>query len=244
MIKKTMIFCVLMLIASFNALAHDIWVEKQDGKLIVLYGHAEKNKLEPIEPAKIKEAKGFDKNGKDVTVKLVQDKDSLSISPAKEVAAVTLFVDNGFFVKTTEGWKHGISKREAKKYIESMQYIESIHSMKFSKTLFGWNSRFSEPIGMRLEIVPLKNPFDVKIGEPLPIKVLFGGKLFASAPIKVTGYGKETATELVTNKEGIADVVIEKHGIQIITVRYKIPLKDNPDADFLSLSAAMTFEVK
>jgi nickel transport protein len=243
MFRTTMIVIFTVCIFCSSVFAHNIWVEKKDGKFVVLYGHVDKNKFEPIEPAKVKETKGFDKNGKDLTVKIVQDKDRLSISPAKDLAAVTLLFDGGFVVKTTEGYKH-ISKREAKEYVESMQYIESIHSMEFSKTLFAWNSRFSEPLGMRFEIVPLKNPFDVKIGGPLPIKVLFGGKPFAGASIKVKGYGKETATELVANKEGIAEVVIEKPGVQIITASYKIPLKDNPDADFLSLSTAMTFEMK
>lgn len=216
--------------------AHDIWVEKKDGKFLVLYGHADKNKFESIEPAKIKEVKGFDKNGKDVTVKIEQDKDSLSISPAKEVAAIELFFDGGYWVKTTEGYKN-ISKREAKEYIESMQ------SIKYSKTLFTWNRTFSEPFGMRFEIVPLKNPFDVKKGKLLPIKVLFEGKPLEGAAIKVVVYGKETATELTTNKEGTANITIEK-GIQIVSARHKIPMKDNPDADNLSLGTALTFEAK
>ncbi|MEW6001170.1 MAG: DUF4198 domain-containing protein [Nitrospirota bacterium] len=216
--------------------AHDIWVEKQDGKLIILYGHVDKNKFESIEPAKIKEVKGFDKNGKDMRVKIEQNKDSLSISPAKEVAAIELFFDGGYWVKTTEGYKN-ISKREAKEYIESM------HSIKYGKSLFSWNRKFVEPFGMRFEIIPLKNPFEIKKGKVLPIKVLFEGKPLEGASIKLSGYGKET-TELVTNKNGTADIVIEKAGIQIITARHKIPLKDNPDADNLSLGTALTFEVK
>ena len=169
MLRTAMIIIFVVCIFCSSVFAHDIWVEKKDGNVVVLYGHVDKNKFEPIEPAKVNEVKGFDKNGKDLTVKIVQDKDRLSISSAKDPAAVTLLFDGGFLVKTTEGYKH-ISKREAKEYIDSMQYIESMHSMKFSKTLFGWNSRFSEPIGMRFEIVPLKNPFAVKIGEPLSNK--------------------------------------------------------------------------
>jgi nickel transport protein len=237
MFRTAMIIIFVVLIFCSSVFAHDIWVEKKDGKFVVLYGHVDKNKFEPIEPAKIKEAKGFDKNGKDVAVKIVQDKDILSIAPAKDLAAVTLFFDGGFSVKTTEGNKH-VSKREVK------EYISSSHSVKYDKTLFGWNKKFSEPLGMRLEIVPTKNPFNIKKGQVLPVKVLFEGKPLEGATVKVKAYGKESATELITNKEGMADIVIEKAGIQIIAARHKIPLKDNPDADDLSIGTALTFETK
>ena len=227
------VLMVFMFLSSVSG--HDIWVERQEGKLVVLYGHADKNKFDPIEPAKIKEVKGFDNNGRDVTVKILQDKNSLSVSPTKGVAAIALFFDGGFLVKTTDGYKH-ISKREAKEYIESMQ------SMKFGKSLFSWNRRFAEPFGMRFELVPLKNPFDVKKGEALPIKVLFEGKPLEGATVRIQGYDGRRS-ELLSNKEGMANIVIEK-GMQIITARHKVPLKDNPDADTLSLGTAMTFEVK
>jgi len=237
MFRTAMIIIFTVCIFCSSVFAHDIWVEKKDGKLVVLYGHADKNKFESIEPAKIKEINGFDKNGKKMSVKIVQDKDILSIVPAKDLAAVTLFFDGGFFVKTTDGYKH-VSKREVK------EYIESSHSVKYDKTLFGWNKKFSKPLGMRLEIVPAKNPFDIKKGQAFPVKVLFEGKPLEGAKIKVKANGKESPTELVTNKEGTADIVIEKAGIQKIATRHKIPLKDNPDADDLSIGTALTFETK
>jgi nickel transport protein len=237
MFRTAMIIIFTVCLFCSSVFAHDIWVEKQDGKLVVLYGHVDKNKFETIEPAKIKEAKGFDKNGKDVPVKIVQDKDSLSIASVKDPAAVTLFFDGGYWVKTTDGYKN-VSKREVKEYIESM------HSVKYDKTLFGWNKKFSEPLGMRLEIVPTKNPFNIKKGQVLQVKVLFEGKPLEGAKINLKAYGKESATELITNKEGMADIVIEKAGIQIITARHKISLKDNPDADDLSIGTALTFETK
>jgi len=236
MFRTAMIIIFVVCIFCSSVFAHDIWVEKKDGKLVVLYGHADK-KIEPIELAKIKEAKGFDKNGKDVRVKIVQNKDSLSVASAKDLAAFTLFFDGGFVVKTTDGYKH-VSKREVKEYIESMHWI------KYDKTIFGWNKKFSKPLGMRLEIVPIKNPFDIKKGQALPVKVLFEGKPLEGAKIKVKANGKESATELITNKEGMADIVIENAGIQKIATRHKIPLKDNPDADDLSIGTALTFETK
>jgi nickel transport protein len=236
MFRTAMIIIFAVCIFCSSALAHDIWVEKKDGKVVVLYGHADKNKFESIEPAKIKEAKGFDKNGKDVAVKIVQDKGILSIAPAKDLAAVTLFFDGGFSVKTTEGYKH-VSKREVKEYIESM------HSIKYDKTLFGWNKKFSKPLGMRLEIVPAKNPFDIKKGQALPVQVLFEGKPLVGATVRAQDYDGRRS-ELLSDKEGMANIVIEKAGIQIISARHKVPLKDNPDADKLSLGTALTFETK
>jgi len=243
MYKRIMFSMLLVLLFSCPIYAHDAWVEKRDGEIVVLYGHAEDHRFDPYDPAKVKEARGFDRDGKDVTVKIVKGKDRASISPEKEVTAITIFFDNGYWVKTPERWR-SISKREAKKYIEAGKYIESMYVRKFGKTLFGWNDRFSKPLGMGFEIVPLKNPFGVKTGGSLPIKVLYEGKPLEGAKIKVMGHGRKSAPNLVTDKEGMIDIAVEKTGIHIISARHRIPLKDDPDADFLVFRTTLTFEVK
>ncbi|MDP3012804.1 MAG: DUF4198 domain-containing protein, partial [Candidatus Subteraquimicrobiales bacterium] len=111
--------------------------------------------------------------------------------------------------------------------------------------MVGPSDVFSKPIGLRLEIIPPKNPFAIKIGETLPIKVLFEGKPLEGSTIKAgCTYERKLKEYPATDKNGVANVVIEKSGNQIIATSYKTPLKDDPDADILSISTNMTFEVK
>ncbi|WP_435546944.1 DUF4198 domain-containing protein [Desulfobacterium sp. N47] len=153
----------------------------------------------------------------------------------------SIFFDGGYGVKTTEGWKR-LTKREAK---GNFEIIESFRSQKYSKTMLSPSDVSSKPLGLRLEIVPQKNPFAIKVGETLPIKALFEGKPLQGATIKAgCTYERKLKEYQATDKDGIANIVIEKSGNQIIATSYKTPLKDDPDADTLSLSTNIVFEVK
>lgn len=224
--------CFLML---SNANAHDAWIVKDGKAFAVVYGHGDK--LDPYSFEKVKEVKAFDLAGKEIPVELKKHSDKVIIVPAKELSVLTLFFDNGFWLKTTDGWKN-ISKKEAK----GMQLVEpAVHSLKYSKSLTQWTERITKPFGMRLEIVPLKNPLMLKVGSILPIMAYFDGKPIEGASINAGGYHKE---DMKTDKNGMAEVKIESAGFQIIAAGIKIPLKDNPNADVLSLSANITFDVK
>ncbi len=226
------IFCILVLVVPFNVWSHHVWLEKIGNDFVVLYGHGDKT--DPYDPAKVKEAKAYDKAGKEIAVQVKRREKDAIILPETEPAMISVFFDNGYWLKTTDGWKN-ISKKMVKEYLESVQ------SLKYSKAVLSSSNTVTQPAGMRFEIVPFKNPLAIKVGEKLPIKVFFEGKPLEGASIYVGGGHKETTR---TNKEGIANVIIEKLGKQIIAASCKIPLKDNQDADFLSFTTALTWEVK
>lgn len=239
MLKKIGLSILFLILLSQPIFAHDVWMEKRNGDLGILYGHG--FKLDPYDPSQIREVKGFDSKGKSVEVEIVERKESALISPKRDAATISILFDGGYRVKTTDGWKK-ITKREA---LGKFEIIESLRTLKYSKAMVGPSDVFSKPIGLRLEIVPQKNPFVIKIGETLPIKVLFEGKPLEGATIKAGCTHERKLKEYpATDKGGIANIVIEKRGNQIIGASYKTPLKDDPDADTLSLSTNITFEVK
>jgi len=239
MCKKIVLSFLFFALIIQPVFAHDVWMEKRNGDFGVLYGHG--FKLDPYDPEKIKDAKGFDSKGKAVEVMIVKRKESALISPKGEAATISIFFDGGYGVKTTEGWKK-LTKREAK---GNFEIVESSRSQKYSKAMLSPSAVSSKPLGLRLEIVPQKNPFAIKVGETLPIKVLFEGKPLGGAIIKAgCTYEREVKEYPATDKNGIANVVIEKGCNQIIKASYKTALKDDPDADLLSISTNITFEVK
>lgn len=212
--------------------AHDAWLERSGEKFVVVYGHLENR--EEYQVSKVKEVKAFDMVGKGKSLVVKEEDGKAFLSPPKDTMMITMVFDNGFWVKRSDGWKN-ISKREAK------DYLESSHSIKFSKHLIGWSPAFMKPVGLRMEIVPLKDPFALKTGDALPIKVLFEGKPLTGAVISTNGMHN---VEMKTNHKGVVEVPITQAGFQLISASYKIPMKDNLDADVLSLSANLTFSVK
>jgi nickel transport protein len=236
MFRTFFLLFVLLLFSLQQASAHDAWFVPKDGGLTVVYGHGEK--LEPYDPAKVKDAKGYDSKGQASVVQIVSEKEGASIASKEKAAIVTALFDGGYGVKTTDGWKK-TTKREAQgKY----SIVEALKSQKYSKALLTPCEAVSKPVGLAFEIVPGKDPFAVKPGEVLPIKVLLDGKPVEGAVIK-DGHS-ESKDKLKSDKDGLASVVIQKPGLQIISAGYNTPLKDDPDADVLSLSSSLTFEAK
>lgn len=235
MLKKMLVFLLLAVLAAPAAWAHNAWVEKTDEGYVVLYGHGERH--DPYKPEYVKEAKAYDASGAELGLKVTKRAADVLLSPSKAPAVITLVFDSGYYVKTPEGSKK-ISKRQAKK--AKLDVLASVKSIKYSKNFWQWGDRFKRPLGEKMEIVPLKNPLALKVGQTLPIQALYKGKPLVGAAVRVEGEKEE----MKTDKDGKAEVPIRKSGQNLVKVSLKIPTPHDPDADTLSQSACITFEVK
>ncbi|MBU4446983.1 MAG: DUF4198 domain-containing protein [Proteobacteria bacterium] len=233
--KKCLLFILALTLLSASALyAHDTWVAKEGDAFVVMNGHHGKG--EPYKPAYVKGAKAYDASGKEIAVTLKPQDTRVLLTPAKEPALVTVIYAPGAWVKTPEGWKN-LSKREAK----NVNVIESGEWVKNVKHIYLWNERFSKPLGAKMEIVPLKNPLALKVGETLPLEVFYEGKPLAGAAVKAAGVGKD---ELKTDRNGRAEVPIKEKGLNLVVVTRKTTTPNNPDSDILYEAAHIAFEVK
>ncbi len=116
-----------------------------------------------------------------------------------------------------------------------------VPSEKYGKAIVVVNNKntenLSSPLGHRIEIIPLKNPRDVRAGEDFPVKILFEGKpLSTYVYATYAGYWSESEPFPVITKSdqnGNAYIKITKPGLWMVVCNHKI--------DF---SASLTFEIK
>jgi len=230
-ITKLIIFCLLTaaILTVGVASAHDYWIEKKGSSYIILYGHGEQRT--EYDPAAVKKITVFNADGKPVEFRKDMQGKVLMIQPAGSAAVIIVQLDSGYWSKTIYGWKN-LPKRKASRV------VEALHSYHYSKSIISWGESVRQPTtGIKLDIVPKNNPFDLKAGEALPLIVYFGGKPLAGATIE--GDHEKVA---VTDKDGAAKVPLKK-GRQLLTVERKEPIKGDPDADFMSVTTTLTFEV-
>jgi len=231
--KRILIFTLAFLfVFSASGFAHDFWVEKSGATLKVVYGHG--GQRLPYDPSSIKEVRGLDVQGKEIPVEIDRKKDHALLVPKGQASAIGMTVDDGFWCKTIMGLKK-MSKREAGKRV-----IESYQAMDCSKAVLAWGEGAAKPLGLKLEIVPLQNVFEIKAGQKLSVKVLLEGEPLAHVEVESVEHTKTAKTD----GKGVAEVPISGQGLQVITARHKIPLKGNPDADALKLTATLTFGEK
>lgn len=151
----------------------------------------------------------------------------------------------GFFSKTTEGYKN-----QSKKGLKNV--LQCSYSGGYAKAIInvgeeGGGTVASKPLGHTLEIVPLKNPADLDVEDDLPVKVIYDGKAL-STEIYATyaGFSSDGAWAYATKtkKDGIARIKMLHSGIWLIKVSHKMPYPDTRECDQYSYTATLTFQVK
>ncbi len=233
--KNLWIFIVLgmLFLVAPGVFAHDFWIDQKGKDFLLVYGHG-KERME-FDYSEVKAVKAFVPGGREIEVRMEKKGKGkgLLLQPVESPSWIFAEIDNGYWSKTIYGWKH-LPKRKASRV------VEAIHSFYYSKALMAWNDALQNPISnAQLDIVLLKNPYELKAGASLPIKVFYQGKPIAGVEVE----GRDHKVISTTDKEGIAGVQLSR-GQQLISASHKEVLKDDPDADYLSCTATLSFEVE
>jgi cobalt/nickel transport system permease protein len=211
------------------ASAHDYWIEKKGDGYAAVYGHGDK-RLD-YDPASLKKVTVYNAAGKTLDFKKEVQSNAIIIRPTGTACLIMADLESGYWSKTIYGLKN-LPKRKATRPIES---FKAYH---YSKSIVAAGEAAVKPVdGLKLDIIPLKNPFDLKAGDSLQLKVLCEGKPLAGATLE--GDHQKSG---VTDKDGLVKVTLKK-GRQIYTVEKRDPLKNDPDADFIDTTTTLTFEV-
>lgn len=236
MLGRILVAGLLILLAVQLIHAHDTWIEKRDGQFLVLRGHG--GEMEAYDPTLVKEPKARDAKGTATEMEIKQNKENAALLPAGNAVVIAALYDSGYWQKTTDGWKKA-GKREGK---GKFNIVEALKSKQWCKSYLASCEQNVKPVGQRFEVIPLKDPATVHVGDKLTIKVVFDDKAVEGAVITTGGaHASDQKNALKTNKEGTASVTIEKAGFQMIKADHRVPLKDDPDADVLHLASTMTF---
>jgi hypothetical protein len=151
-----------------------------------------------------------------------------------------------------EGLNHVLQAREKAKKNDDLG--RELYA-KFAKSILHLGSPEEEvatkPIGLKLEIVPQRDPASVSPGEKLTLKVLFDGKPLSNAQLGIVSdvapgnaveEGEPYLTTL-TSFEGIASIPISSPGTWLVRLVHMIPAGDGKPHDWESFFSTLTFRV-
>ncbi len=101
----------------------------------------------------------------------------------------------------------------------------------------------TSPIGLPLEIVPERNPYSLRAGESLPVKVVYQGRALAGATVMLTSleFDARPVETHLTDAGGRATFKVPRVGTWLINVLWTSPVTGNPDADFDTTFSSLTF---
>jgi uncharacterized GH25 family protein len=256
----TLLFAIKIL--GGDAIAHTMWLNVSDyspskgGNAIVYFGWGHKYPVDDL-----LDHEKFFKNLYliDPTGKI----ESLSPNPEGLLATRIDFDKKGTYLVTAElkpgfytmWFEEGRINHRIGPKTDLSNVMVSTYYEQFAKAIINveaGDSNFVAPIGQKIEIVPLKNPIDLRDGDFLPIRILYEGNPLSSYPtVYATYLGFSTQDETyayttTADGAGIAEIKIIRPGIWMVKVNYKThPTEELEDkCNELSYTATLSFEVK
>lgn len=104
---------------------------------------------------------------------------------------------------------------------------------------------YKKIVGMPIELVPQRNPYELKKADKIRFLVLFNGKPLFGAKVRVWNRfdNRTTIQNLYAQKDGMIEMQISNPGSWMVSVVKMIPSKD-PAADWRSYWGSLVFAVK
>lgn len=224
-------FLVLLIFVAFCCSAHDLWLEKQQNIVKLLYGHKHSSHggdaYMEYEPNFVKEIYCW-ANGK---VSLISFEKKYPVEIKEDCQAAFVLFSSGYWTKTVYGTKN-VSKENEKNVVKSWYSEESV------KYIDKWDENLAKPFTNYLEIVPLVNLSKVKIGDKIRLLITFRGKPRSNV---VVAYKDEPKGS--TDDEGKINIRIKEPGFQIITASLNQPA-DGIKADEIIYTTNLNFIVE
>ncbi|MEO7411170.1 MAG: DUF4198 domain-containing protein [Sphingomicrobium sp.] len=109
-----------------------------------------------------------------------------------------------------------------------------------SSTDSTWATR---PVGLKLEIVPRRNPYALGASRLLPVDVLYNGRPLANAKVKLTSLEADEKPFAIalTDRAGRASFRIPQTGNWLLNVVWAEPVRGIKNADFDTTFSSLTF---
>jgi uncharacterized GH25 family protein len=144
-----------------------------------------------------------------------------------------------------EGLERIIEARaKAGKSAEPGVEIYSRCAKTFFRTAGGDGTGYDRLLGFTLELVPVGNPFELKPGEKLPLRLLFEGKPLAGALVAAMNEkGPDARAEGRTDADGRVSLAFGQPGKWLVKSIHMVPVTGRDDAEWESVWASLTFEI-
>jgi len=112
---------------------------------------------------------------------------------------------------------------------------------------------FEQALGYPAELVPLRNPYELAAGETLEVRFLRAGAPVPDHPVYASYEGHHghdeagahiEAVSMRTDADGVARIPLEAAGRWYVRTIHMVETTDEPDVDYESNWATLTFEIR
>jgi len=106
------------------------------------------------------------------------------------------------------------------------------------------SSGWDRPLGLALELVPEKDPYALRAGEDLPVRLLGNGRPLAGALVSALPYAApEAKVSVRSDRDGRVQFRGMTPGVWLVKAVQMTRIEGDPAADWRSVWASLTFEI-
>lgn len=210
------------------AAAHDlVLIPEPNGNLTVRFGHP--NDWQPADKERLLDLRVTGSAGAasaplPALTSRGLNLEAANAAPSGTAAMATARYDNGLWVTVPDASGKPVYYNTSKAMLP--QATSTMAAIKFAKGLYGTaddQTVFKREAGHLIELVPQRNPATLKPGDTLAVLVKFNGKPLAHVGVELTDAATQTAEgqqKFMTNGSGIAEVPIQRAGLNVVSVDY------------------------
>ncbi len=122
-------------------------------------------------------------------------------------------------------------------------YVRCVKALVWSEG--GDGDAVDVPLGLTLEVVPQANPYALKVGEALEVRLLHEGRPMPGLLVKAfTREAADRESSVRTDDDGRARITLERAGVWIVKTVHMVAIEDDPYGDWRSYWASLTFELR
>ena len=143
-------------------------------------------------------------------------------------------INNIYELRKTKGELNKPSKERYRRCVKTLIQVGD----KTDKT-------FVKNTGMPLEIIPLQNPYTLKMGDKMTVKVLFEGKPLRNSMVVTwnkTATVKTRKQDFRTDAEGKMTFPLDQMGQWMVSTVHMIEVENDAEANYQSYWGNLTFE--
>jgi nickel transport protein len=223
---------LLLLLPALPAAAHDLWLEREGGSIVLYQGHKHSShggaETIPYDVTFVKEVLCLEATGRSKPLALA--KASPWRTATTDCSSIRVSVSSGYWTKTAWETKN-VPKTGMTGAIKSWLSEESV------KRIDRWGPGADRPLSDGLEITPAIDPLTMKPGDKLIVLVTENHQPKAGVPVAYCG-----DTRGVTGEDGRIAVRIRQGGMQMIAASVETPIADGK-ADVAIRSTILQFEL-
>jgi uncharacterized GH25 family protein len=223
------VLVLVVLTVSGQALAHDLWLEREGGGFVLRYGHRGGEAL-PLDASKLRTLTCRKAKGPAENLRRAATVAPRQVSLTAACAVVSAFFDGGTYSLTPDGEKN-LPKHQLPDAVKAWR------SRQFAKWIDIRSPLAGQPLGDDFEIVPVTDLTKAKTGDKATFRVLLAGKPLAGAVLAIA---HKPLGE--TDDDGQVRVKLRGTAVESVSASYRRAVK-TAEADSEVFEASLTFEV-